>query len=256
MVNKIFHSHSLIWIILIGCFVLDILLLFFLCMNGHINFKDATISPDSFICIISTFIGICTALMLGAQIYSVYSRTQTERYYDIKLNEVTDWLIKSTADYEDKLKHINDSVHNFEKIKHSVNDALAGIHYNERKLLKGIINVLDNIIILTNNQDLFGDEVWEKTDFAIYAISKNLKEYKDDEIIKKADMKGYIYFSKEWKTKFKLINFSTESGKHIKERIEKLNIIINKLTDNILAFNFKVGIEKEHLAFLNENAHD
>lgn len=256
MIDKNHHSHSLIWIILISCFVLNILLLFFLCMNGHINFNEVTISSDSFICIISTFIGICTALMLGAQIYSVYSRTQTERYYDMKLNEVTDWVVESTADYEDKLKRINYSVHNFEKIKLSVNDALAGIHYNERKFLNGIINVLDNIIILTNNQDLFGDEIFEKLDFAIYAISKNLKEYKNDEIIKKADMKGYIHFSKEWKTKFKLIDFSTESGKHIKERIENLNKIINKLTDNTLAFSFRVGIEREHLSLLNEYAHD
>lgn len=42
----------------------------------------------------------------------------------------------------------------------------------------------------------------------------------------------------------------------MKERIEKLNVITNKLTDNILTFKFKIGIEEKHLAVLNEHAKD
>lgn len=256
MWNKEKHSHSLLWTVLIGCIALIIVILFLICTKGQIDFNNSCISPDAFISLLTAFIGICAALMLGAQIYSVYNRTQTERDYDNKLNEITNWFKKSTSEYEEKLKNMDATIHNFEKLKHSVNDALASFHYNEKQLFKGIINVLNNIVILSNNQDLFGDEILEKADFAIYAISKNLKKYKDDDIMKKEDMKGYIHFSNEWKAKYKLINFSTEGGKHIKERIENLNVIVNKLTDNIFAFKFKVGIEEKHLAILNEYAKD
>ena len=40
------------------------------------------------------------------------------------------------------------------------------------------------------------------------------------------------------------------------KRMNNLNTIVNKLTDNILAFKFKVGMEKDHLAILNEYARD
>lgn len=256
MSNKSIHSHSLIWTFLIGCLALVVLLLLFLCINGHINYTDSSISSAALIGIIATFIGICTALMLGAQIYSVYNRTQTEREYDEKLNEITIWFKTSTSEYEKKLEAVNESIRNFEKLKHSVNDALAGIHYNEGKLLEGVLNVLDNVVILTNNQEPFGEELMGKADFAIYAIAKNLKEYKNDITVKKEDIRGYIHFSNKWKILYESIDFSSQCGKHIVERMSNLNVIVNKLTDNILAFKFKSGMEKEHLAILNEYAHD
>ena len=256
MSNKYIHSHSLIWTVLISCFGLIVLLLLFLCMKGHINYAESSISSDALIGIIATFIGVCTALMLGAQIYSVYNRTQIEREYDEKLNEITTWFKTSTSEYERKLEAVNGSIRNFEKLKHSVNDALAGIHYNEGKLLEGILNVLDNVVILTNNQEPFCEELIGKADFAIYAIAKNLKEYKNDITVKKEDIRGYIHFSNKWKVQYELIDFSSQCGKHIMKRMNNLNTIVNKLTDNILAFKFKVGMEKDHLAILNEYARD
>lgn len=250
------HSHSLIWVTLIGCLALIILLLLYICTNGHIDYSSGSISADALIGIIATFIGVCTALMLGAQIYSVYSRTQAEREYDQKLDEVTKWFKMSTEEYRKKLEDINESIRNFERLKHSVNDALAGIHYNEKKLLEGVLNVIDNLVILTNNQEQFGEEFKGKADFAIYAIAKNLKEYKDDIIIKKEDLNGYIYFRDKWKDRYALINFTSQCGQHIEKRVKELNRIINKLSDNINAFKFKVGIEKEDLAILNSFAHD
>lgn len=100
-------------------------------MKGHVDCDNSSISPEALIAIIATFIGVCTALMLGAQIYSVYNKTQAEHEYDEKLNEVTTWFKTSTSEYEKKLEDINESIRNIEKLKHSVNDALAGIHYNE-----------------------------------------------------------------------------------------------------------------------------
>lgn len=67
MSNKYIHSHSLIWTVLISCFGLIVLLLLFLCMKGHINYAESSISSDALIGIIATFIGVCTALMLGAE---------------------------------------------------------------------------------------------------------------------------------------------------------------------------------------------
>jgi len=250
------HSHHFIWAVLIGCFVLIFLLLLYHCMNGHVNYEESSISSDAFIGIIATFIGVCTAIMLGAQIYSVYNRTQTEREYDMKFNEITEWFRISIDDYKKQLDDLNKSIRKFEKLKHSVNDALAGIHYNEGKMLEGALNVLDNVGILTKNQQLFGKELIEKADFAVYAIAKNLKEYENDVIIKKRDTKGFIYFYDKWKELYKSIDFSTQCGKHIVERMEKLNNIVNKLNDNILAFHFKVGMEENHIVLLNEYAHD
>ena len=250
------HSHSLIWTVLIGCLTLIVLLLLYLCMNGHVNYSESSISSDALMGIIATFIGVCSALMLGAQIYSVYSRTQTEREYNEKLNEITIWFKNSTSEHEKQLKSLNKSIKNLERLKHSVNDALAGIHYSDNKMLKGILNVLDNIVILTNHQEQFGDKYNEKVDYAIYSIAKNLKRYKDDITIKSQNVSQFIEFYNNWQEEYKAINFSSECGTHIEKQINRLNNIVNAFSRNILNSHFEVGINTEDFRKLNEYAQD
>lgn len=244
------HSHHLIWAVLIGCFVLIVLLLLFICLKGHISYIGGTISLEAIIGIIATFIGVCTAIMLGSQVYSVYNRTQSEREYDRKLIRITKWFERYIEDSTHQMDLLKKSINEFERLKHSVNDALAGIHYHDKKMFKGILNVLDNIVILTNNKQLFGNEFESKIDFAVYAIAKNLTEYQMDEIVQEHSIKKFMDFYGKWIENYKLINFSI-CKEQLNIRIREIHNIMNQLNDRFLNSNFTNLITQEQLDLLN-----
>lgn len=244
------HSHHLIWAVLIGCFVLIVLLLLFICLKGHISYIGGTISLEAIIGIIATFIGVCTAIMLGSQVYSVYNRTQSEREYDRKFIKITNWFERYTTDSTRQMSLLKKSINEFEILKHSVNDALAGIHYHDNKMFKGILNVLDNIVILTNNKQLFGGEFESKVDFAVYAIAKNLTEYKMDEIVREHSIKKFIDFYGKWTESYTLIDFSIcKEQQNI--RMREINNIIHQIYNKVTNSNFTNLITQEQLNLLN-----
>lgn len=255
--KKASHSHNLLWSVLIGGIILDVLILLYLCVRGRIYYSPNGISSDALISILATFIGICTAFMLGAQIYSVYNRTQAEREYDDKLNDIVKWNKDSSSRHDHELQELNKSIKQFEKVKYSVNDALAGIHYNERKYLEGTLNVLLNIKTLTDNKGLFNKkECFSKLDFSIYVIAKNLKRYENDKDILEKNSKRVLEYKDKWNDIYATISFKTEEGEYIKGKLSKLNKIVNKLVDDLTAFQFNIQMNTVHIQMLQDMARD
>lgn len=255
--KKASHSHNLLWSVLIGCIILDVLILLYLCVRGRIYYSPNGISSDALISILATFIGICTAFMLGAQIYSVYNRTQAEREYDDKLNDIVKWNKDSSSRHDHELQELNKSIKQFEKVKYSVNDALAGIHYNERKYLEGTLNVLLNIKTLTDNKGLFNKkECFSKLDFSIYVIAKNLKRYENDKDILEKNSKRVLEYKDKWNDIYATISVKTEEGEYIKGKLSKLNEIVNKLVDDLTAFQFNIQMNTVHIQMLQDMARD
>ena len=176
--------------------------------------------------------------MLGAQVYSVYTRTQAEKGYHNKLKEIEKWFHSSTDKHEKELENLIKAHRSLDKLKYCVNDALACMHYKDDKKFEGIIDVMENIYTIINNEDLFKEDYREKLDVACYFIAKNLKEYKTDITFKQKDSVAIIRILGRWNKRYNQINFKQDSAQYIQQKIKNLDKVIDTLFHNLVNNNF------------------
>lgn len=221
--------------------------------------KLQVISLESFLGSIGTFIAICSAIMLGAQIYSIYNRTQEEKEYDEKLDEVTSWFLESSENYTAELAKISKATKNLSVLKYHLNEAMGGVHYNEGKKFEGIIDVMENVYAFTSNEVLFieyFDGYKEKLNAACYFIAKNMKEYASDKMVVSPDIKGLIRIQCRWNKRYSQLNRAAQTVTFIQERIDKLNDIFNRLIDGLIDNNCKYRMTDKDWKTLVEMAKD
>lgn len=233
------HSHFWISIGLAACILLCIVVLILIIFNQNNN--GSTLTLDGYIGAMATLIAICTAIMLGAQIYSIYHRSQTEKEYDQKLEQITDWFRNSTEEYNRELAKLSKTNNTLNMIKYHVNNALGSMHYNEDRKFDGIIDVLENIYILVNNAELFSvDDQIDKLQAACYYIAKNLKQYKKDKLYISKDPKGINRIQERWNKRIRQLDEILvgkplcDTKKQIFENLKKLSSIFNEMLDGLI----------------------
>lgn len=217
------------------------------------------LSLEGFLGTIGTFIAICTAIMLGAQVYSIYNKSQSEKEYNDKFEEVKSWFVESSESNKDALDKVLKATKNLSLLKYLLNEAMGGIHYNEGKKLEGVIDVIENVYMFTSNESLFvanygGYE--EKLNAACYFIAKNMKEYASDKLVKAPDIKGLIRIQGRWNKRYSQLDKNVESVEFIQERIDILNEIFNRLIDGLVKNNCKYNMPKSDWDVLAKMAID
>lgn len=231
------HNHALIWLAIGILYCIIILIVIMLTTYVEDQEKLKIFSLEGFLGTIGTFIAICTAIMLGAQIYSIYNRTQSEKEYDEKLDEVTSWFLESSESNTAELAKISKATKNLSILKYHLNEAMGGVHYNEGKKLEGIIDVMENVYAFTSNEELFieyFDGYKEKLNAACYFIAKNMKEYASDKMVESPDIKGLIRIQCRWNKRYAQLDKDAQTVKFIQDRIDKLNDIFNRLIDGLV----------------------
>lgn len=248
------QPHFLLWIAIgiLYCAVAITIVMIFIYVEDREHLK--IFSLEGFLGTMGTFIAICAAIMLGSQIYSVYSRAQSEKEYNEKLDDVTDKFIsfyqENTSELV-KLKKSNDTLY---ILKYLVNDAMGGVHHSEGRVLEGAIDVMENIYTIVCNEDLFVsyfDDYKETLDAECYFIAKNLKEYTIDKLVKDRNIKGLMRLQRRWQKRYVRLDNTTNSYQHIKDRIEPLDEIFNRLIDNLIYSKCDKRMEPEDLKKLD-----
>ena len=136
--------------------------------------------------------------MLGAQIYTVFRSSQSEKELQNKLKEVEDKYDAYSRQIEIKLNEVSNIKNEIEYIRYHNNDSLAAAHYIMNSKFRGTLNVLDNIHLLLTKKVSFDDNV-NKYKFAIYSIAKNFKEYKSDVYVEFTEnSEGLCSTQREW----------------------------------------------------------
>ncbi len=252
------HNHALIWLAVgvLYCGVLLTIIMMITYTEDKGQFELFTL--DGFLSVIGTFIAICTAIMLGAQIYSIYNRTQSEKEYDLKLEEVKTWFRRSSENYAEELAKISKATKHLSLLKYHLNEAMGGVHYTEGKKLEGIIDVMENVYTFTSDEDLFMDYFdgyKEKLNAACYFIAKNMKEYFSDKMVCSSDIKGLIRIQGRWNKRYSQLNDEAQTVRFIKERIDTLNDIFNRLIDGLVVNN-KFRMSEKDWKTLSDMAKD
>lgn len=258
MINKK-HNHAFIWLAIgvLYCVFIFVAIMSTIYVEDKGQFELFRL--DSFLGVIGTFIAICTAIMLGAQIYSIYNRTQSEKEYDQKLDEVTTWFLESSESNQEELSKVAKATKNLSLLKYLINEAMGGVHYNEGKKLEGIIDVMENIYTFTCDENLFAnyfDGYKEKLNAACYFIAKNMKEYNSDKMVTTPDIKGLIRIQERWNKRYSHLKKDAETVKFIQERIDTLNDIFNRLIDGLINNNCKFKMGEKDWNTLCEMAKD
>lgn len=253
------HNHAFIWLAIgvLYCALLMTVIAITIYTEDVGQFRIFTL--DGFLGAIGTFIAICTAIMLGAQIYSIYNRTQSEKEYDQKLDEVTSWFLESSENNQEELSKVAKATKNLSLLKYLINEAMGGVHYNEGKKLEGIIDVMENIYTFTCDEDLFVnyfDGYKEKLNASCYFIAKNMKEYTTDKMVLSPDIKGLIRIQERWNKRYSRLNKEAETVVFIQDRINALNDIFNRLIDGLIGTNCKFKMDKKDWETLCDMAKD
>lgn len=240
------HKHAHLWLAIVVAYCTMILVIVMLILYVDDKSKFEIFTLDGYLGAIGTFIAICTAVMLGAQIYSIYNRTQSEKEYDQKLDEITEWFLESSENIKAELHNVSKAAKNLSILKYHINEAMGGLHYSEGKKLEGVIDVMENIYTFTCNETLFIDYFGgyrEKLDVSCYYIAKNLKEYASDRMVRNFEVERLVRFKERWNKRFYQLDRGKESVQFVNDRLAILNNIINKLVDGLLCQHGKYRMD-------------
>lgn len=202
------------------------------------------LSLDGYIGAVATMIAICSAIMLSAQIYSVHHKSQEEKEYKKELESIKQWFISTSAKHEDELHNLNKTSKSIYMVKYHVNDALAGLHYNESKYLEGIIDVMENIYIVIAIPEVFPTqfEYKSKLGYLCYSIAKNLKRYENDTMIKGLNRESLLRIKDRWNKRFSQIESTDSRAQVIYTDLCFLNRILNEMIDGSVNGNNRYKI--------------
>lgn len=212
--------------LIISNVALSILIILYLFTSPFISVHGKTATIEGLVGIIGAFIGVCTTLMLGAQIYTVFRSSQSEKELQNKLKEVEDKYDAYSRQIEIKLNEVSNIKNEIEYIRYHNNDSLAAAHYIMNSKFRGTLNVLDNIHLLLTKKVSFDDNV-NKYKFAIYSIAKNFKEYKSDVYVINNDKKHFEEFFIKWNERFVSIIVLLEKGQEDDDDLLFLNEVIS-----------------------------
>lgn len=143
--------------IVISNLALSILILLYLFTSCFISVDCDSATIGIVVGVTATFIGVCTTLMLGAQIYTVYRSSQSERELQDKIKELEGKYDKYKNQIGDKLNEVVSVKNEIEYIRYHNNDSLAAAHYIMNSKFRGTLNVLDNIHLLLTKKVSFDD---------------------------------------------------------------------------------------------------
>lgn len=153
---------------------------------------------------------------------------------------------------EEQRKSINDTV----IMKYYLNDAMGSMHYNDGRMIEGVLDVIENIYLIVTNRELFekhfGNEYSDKLGVATYFIAKNLKMYKQDQIVKDSNKERLIKrlenINNRWTKrfygitdKFQVIGENKTMHSFVFDRLKKLDGILNRLV---------VGVKKSGINYI------
>lgn len=246
---KIKDSKSFQCTLLISCFLVLVFILLFLFISSFVNKESNVASIEVIIGVLASFMGVCSAIMLASQIYTLYWRYNWERDYDRKINELEGNFNKYIDEINNKVEEFKIGNLTLKRIDYHNNDALAASHYNLGKKFEGVLNVLDNMNILLMNKELFENNE-PRLGFAIYSIAKNFKEYKTDTLIKKDNTKGFIEFYNKWNSKYHKIKELLKEEKEIFDKFIKLGIVIENFYSDVCSNGIRTNMRPDDYKLL------
>ena len=231
------HQHFLIWSFIIGLLLLIIILFVIVSFEVDIRYNKCIITSDALISIMATFIGICSAIMLGAQIYFVHHRLQIEKEFDNRTNEINKKLLE------------------LEELNLVVNDALASSHYNANSFLEGILDVIKNVVYMSNNTQNSDDRYTSKIGYAVYSIAKNIKNYQNDILVKRNDSDRIKEIISDWSHYYALIDRTALHDDFVREKFRHLDeIMIYPMKEK--GKDFKFTVDEKNMNILYSYAKD
>lgn len=252
------HSHPIMWVA-IGIAYGIILLISFLVATHLKVYKTGEMGLEAFLGIMGTFIAICAAIMVAAQIYAIYNRIQVEKEYDEKLNEVKCWFSEIKGQYDSDLTKMFKATEKLNVLKYHINEAMGGVHYSEGKKLEGIVDVMENVYIFTSNETMFLDyfnNSTERISAAPYFIAKNMKEYASDIMVIKGNTQGLKRILNRWNKRYSQLNNDLLTVHLIIEDLIRLNTIFNKVMKGLIETKGHYSMERDDYMALCSMASD
>lgn len=243
------HTHLWLRIAVVACFIVTVVVMLLIYIKDGEDFK--VLSLEGYLGAIATMIAICTAIMLGAQIYSIYHKSQEEKEYRRELESIKSWFSATSAKHEEELRNLVKTSKSIYMVKYHVNDALAGLHYAESKYLEGIIDVMENIYIVIAVPEVFPTEFeyTSKLGYACYSIAKNLKRYKDDAMIRDIQRESLLRIKDRWNKRFSQIESTNQRVRFIYNDLCFLNKLLNNMVDCVVNSNNHYALsEKDNTA--------
>lgn len=169
--------------------------------------------------------------------------------------------IQKKQSLDEKLDELDDKLKDTAIMKYYHNDAMGSMHYNDGRMMEGMLDVIENLYLISLPKDVdlfkeyFQDEYYDKLDVAIYFIANNLKKYKRDQIVNERDKdrfkKRLKKISDRWKKRYEQIVNHGSVPTDVLDCLKILNQIFKHLVDGVKKDGYGYNMSSEDMASLN-----
>lgn len=211
------------------------------------------------ISIISAIMAIMVAISIGYNFVAIdkYGKKidDIEKRFEEKIFEIENRLRDKTESLERQLEKLTELNHNFALVKSKLNDTLGQLDDTEGKYLNALKFLMDNILIISSNPDVFKGEVSGKLEFECYCMAKNLKKFRNDKFVKTKDRSKLFEIKDYWNKRYdEIIQFETSNV--IIEKLRIIRCVFNDLIEGLINNDFEYTFSSNDYANLCKLSRD
>lgn len=176
------------------------------------------------------------------------AKHELEKSCEVQLKEFEKRMRAQRIEYVKKEKQLNEKIESIRispndiaVIKYYLNDAMGSMHYNDNRLLEGVLDVMENLYLISLHKIMFKehfqDEYDDKFLVATYFIAKNLKKYRIDQIVNESHkdrvLRRLKTISLRWDKRYKVVSKDERIPSLALDRLLVLDGVFHRLVEGV-----------------------